>query len=219
MLFFDLDGPILDVSDRFYRTYADILKEFGCRTLRKDEYWELKRIKVSDYDILCRTSSEYIANDFKAKRDCLIEEEERLKLDFVWHELYETYHRLCSQIPTVIVTLRTYAERTCWQLKTLGIYSWFGHILSHPGRGIVKDRWIIKANLIKKADLFKDIDARDCIFIGDTETDVLAGKNLGMKTIAVSFGIRTKKLLLRTKPDLLFQKQSELSEYLERLHK
>lgn len=211
----DLDGPILDVSDKYYKAYYDSLNEIGGRALNKDEYWELKRLKISDYDILRKTFSEHLLNEFKRRRGFLIEKKEYLKLDYVWKELKETYKILSERIPTLLVTLRTYSERTSWQLKNLGIYSWFGSILSHPGTGILEERWQVKVNLINKSGILKNVITKDCVFIGDTETDILAGKSLGMKTIGVSFGIRAKELLLPLRPDLVFHTPFELSKYIK----
>lgn len=213
IFFFDLDGPILDVSEKYYRAYADSLKELGRTALDKGEYWNLKRLKISDYVILSKTFSEHLLDEFMIRRNQLIEERELLKLDYVWPELRDTYQALFSKTPTVLVTLRTYSDRTSWQLKNFGIYSWFYAILSHPASGI-SERWQVKVNLIEESGFLKKVSAEDCVFVGDTETDILAGKKLGMKTVGVSFGIRVKELLLPSKPDLIFDTPMELSTYL-----
>ena len=55
MIFFDLDGPILDVSEKYYKVYADILSQKGFRVLSKTEYWDAKRNKIPEYDILLKS--------------------------------------------------------------------------------------------------------------------------------------------------------------------
>lgn len=216
MIIFDLDGPILDVSNRYYKAYVDSLKEMGSEVVSKKKYWDLKRSRVSDHDILGRTSSEHLLDEFKIKRDRLIEAKELLKFDCVWPELRETYQTLFNQTSTILVTLRTYSERTSWQLKNLGIYCWFDSIVSHPSSENSKERWQIKADLVRRLGILNNVSCQQHIFVGDTETDILAGKNLGMKIIAVSFGIRAKYLLLPLKPDLIFDTPMELSAYLRR---
>lgn len=215
MLFFDLDGPILDVSDRYYKAYADSLGCFGYKALDKDDYWNLKRAKTPDYDILRLTSCERLLDKFIAKRKFLIEEKNMLKMDSVWADVRETYRRLFKVIPAVLVTLRTYKNRTIWQLKNLGIHSWFKTIISNPAPVSAQERWKMKVKFIKEKGVLKNQDCGNCIFIGDTETDILAGKNLGMKTIGVSFGIRDKKILSPLDPDLIFDKPLEFSKYLK----
>lgn len=213
---FDLDGPILDVSERYYKVYTHSLRQIGGKILDKDEYWSLKRKKISDYDILHKTFSEHLLDEFRIRRNLLIEEKELLKLDSVWQELREIYQNLFNQTPAILITLRTHFERISWQLKHLGIYSWFDFILSHPASGAFEERWRAKANLINKSGILKDANPKDCVFVGDTETDILAGKNLGTRIIAVSFGIRAKESLLLLKPDLLFDTPVDLASYLQK---
>jgi len=47
LIYFDLDGPILDVSFKFHKIYTDLLGERGYTTLSKETYWQLKREHVS----------------------------------------------------------------------------------------------------------------------------------------------------------------------------
>jgi phosphoglycolate phosphatase len=218
ILFFDLDGPILDVSEKYYRAYADSLNELGKKALEKAQYWSLKRKQISDYEILSLSSCGELLSDFRAKRDQLIEDKKLLKLDRVWPELRGTYETLFTQLLVVLVTLRTYAKRTIWQLEMLGIRPWFDFILSHSAEHSSIQRWKVKVDMINQLNLFNKVEPRNCVFVGDTETDILAGKHLGMQTVAVSFGIRTKESLLSHNPDLLFDSQAALSTYLTEVY-
>ena len=53
----------------------------------------------------------------------------------------------------------------------------------------------------------------DTYFIGDSEVDVLTGKNAGMITIAVSWGFRDRCVLEEASPDFLFDTREELLNY------
>ena len=53
----------------------------------------------------------------------------------------------------------------------------------------------------------------DTYFIGDSEVDVLTGKNAGMVSVAVSWGFRDRKILENAKPDVLFDTREELLKY------
>ena len=53
----------------------------------------------------------------------------------------------------------------------------------------------------------------DTYFIGDSEVDVLTGKNAGMITLAVSWGFRERGVLEAAKPDFLFDSREELLTY------
>ena len=136
ILFFDLDGPILDVSEKYYQAYANSLKKLGGDVIDKNTYWHLKRSKVADYDILLLTSSESHLEEFLKSRNLLIEDIRYLKFDIVWKDLKETYGKLCGKFPAILVTLRTHPDRTCDQLKNLGIYQWFKSVLVGSGNFI-----------------------------------------------------------------------------------
>ena len=70
MIFFDLDGPILDVSAKYYRVYHDLLDEFGFPSLPRDQYWEAKRNKVSDESILRKTGAEEFVAQLSKSESC-----------------------------------------------------------------------------------------------------------------------------------------------------
>lgn len=54
-------------------------------------------------------------------------------------------------------------------------------------------------------------------FIGDSEVDVLTGKNADMKTVAVSWGFRDRKVLEEAYPDVIIDSRAELLKYFKSL--
>ena len=58
---------------------------------------------------------------------------------------------------------------------------------------------------------------QDTYFIGDSEVDVLTGKNAGMKTVAVSWGFRDRKVLEAASPDVIIDSRAELLAYFKNL--
>lgn len=214
LIFFDLDGPILDVSEKYYRVYADILSLHGFNHLPKSEYWTAKRQKISDSEILARTEASSLIEEYQLKRKRIIESDKYLKYDIVQKNAVQVLKKLSTKTPLVLVTLRSFHNQLSKELLNFGLTEYFHAILT-SGEDI-KPRWKIKYNLINDyLRKNKLIDHLDNIMIGDTETDILAGKHLGMKTIGVSFGIRNRNLLLSLEPDLLFDTPSELSSYLK----
>ena len=99
----------------------------------------------------------------------------------------------------VLVTLRRSTSQLEKQLINLKIIDYFIDVLN-SGEDL-NPRWMIKFNLVRKYIR----DERDSlhILISDTETDIKAGNKLGFKTIAVLNGIRTKELLIVSKPNFI----------------
>lgn len=56
-------------------------------------------------------------------------------------------------------------------------------------------------------------DREECLYIGDTSTDIETGKNAGVKTMGVLWGFRTEKELQDAGADLIASKPSEITDY------
>lgn len=210
MFFWDLDGPILDVSDKYYAVYRDILLENNEKVLAKNEYWDLKRAKTSLYDILSKTNAEQSIIIFKELWLNRIEIHKYQKLDKLQPGITEVL-KLCKEKNNlVLVTLRRDRQRLLEQLQELNLVDYFEIILS-SGQDI-KPRWKIKYNLIN--DYLKSKIANNNFIIGDTETDIIAGNNLGFISIGVLCGIRNSQLL-DSKPDIILNQTIDFLEYLK----
>ncbi len=59
-----------------------------------------------------------------------------------------------------------------------------------------------------------DFRPEETLFIGDSTHDIVAGKNAGTDTCAVTYGFRSKEVLLAEKPDLMIDKFSDLLIFL-----
>ena len=66
-------------------------------------------------------------------------------------------------------------------------------------------------NLMKKYSLIKN----DIIYVGDEVRDIEACKKVGIKIIAVTWGIHTKKILLKYKPEYLVDSPKEMEKILQ----
>lgn len=218
MFFFDFDGPILDVSDRYFTVYAHTLRECGGDPLSKAEYWNLKRNNISEMEIISKTLEKKRIVKYLLQRKILIEDPSFLSLDRIWPDLLSDYKTILKKYPAILVTLRSNPQNLQRQLIDLGIGSWFHQVLSHSNIDMADDRWKIKVQLIQKSKLLNKIKPNESIFFGDTETDILTGKALGMKTVAISFGIRNQEILLKYQPDLIFDTPNDFSQYLKRCY-
>ncbi len=55
-----------------------------------------------------------------------------------------------------------------------------------------------------------NVESKNTLMVGDTELDILCGKNAGAKTCAVSYGYRTENQLKKNNPDFFINDLSEL---------
>ena len=54
------------------------------------------------------------------------------------------------------------------------------------------------------------LEKGDCIFVGDSETDIMTAKNTGLKSVGVLWGFRDRGVLEKEKADYIIRKPSEL---------
>lgn len=198
-VFVDLDGPILDVSERYYRVYADALEVLGAKAMDKQTYWDAKRRRVPDLEILKWSGAGEKLQRFQEERDRRIESDEYLVWDQLQDGSLEVLESLQLQHTLVLVTLRSRGLQLEKQLNDLGVRQLFKAVLSSGDD--LKPRWKIKYRLILE---YLDGKCPETAWmIGDTETDVLAGRELGFRTVAIINGIRSKELLEQIRPDYL----------------
>lgn len=57
--------------------------------------------------------------------------------------------------------------------------------------------------------------ADEAVMIGDSESDIVAGRNAGTLTCAVTFGYRTAEQLRATEPDVMIDRFEQLKEVIE----
>ncbi|MFZ2153290.1 MAG: HAD-IA family hydrolase [Microgenomates group bacterium] len=210
--FFDLDGPILDVSEKYYQTYCYSINELSYSPLTKMQYWELKKHKVPD-DIILSLSGVKIEQVelYKQRRNEVIETKEFLKYDYVWKEMFEILPKLKKDNTLNILTSRTYSEIAKQQITELGLNMFFEEVI--VAECLSDKRWKDKGKILQEFN--KKSNAEKVFMIGDTETDILAGKSAGVITIGVDYGIRDKDWLELVSPDFLVGSISNLFEILK----
>ncbi|MDY6987437.1 MAG: HAD family hydrolase [Thermodesulfobacteriota bacterium] len=197
-VFLDLDGPILDVSNRYYAIYTDLLEEAGYTPLHISEYWAHKRNRLPETKILARTCPRPFVAAYTKKRLGLIEESRYLKMDTLQPGVAQLIAQWAKDHNLYLVTLRNNRDALLRELSYLGIRKYFLKVLSESDND---GSWRVKYRLVSPvAD-----DAKRSIMVGDTEADVEAGRAVGLTTVAVTCGIRSRALLMEAKPDYVFE--------------
>ena len=215
LLFFDLDGTLLDTSERHYRVYKDILSLYKVSNiLRKEEFWNRKRNGVKTVELLRRKTSEKLVQKFTEEWFKRIENKKYLSHDNLLQENVDILSTLSNKDNLVLITLRNNKDNLFWQLKSLKLDKYFKEILIASSSSLNSKIFLIK-HYLKKCH-GNNIDNN--IIIGDTEVDIVSGKTTGILTVAVSCGIRSKEFLARLEPDFLLDKFSDLPEVLENLN-
>ena len=220
-LCFDFDGPIIDVTDRYYRAYLESLKgieQTKLQILSKEDFWKLKQKRVTDFEIGIMSSlSISEAGESAEVRKELSFKTEYLALDKLFEDVPKAFDYLKSKgILFFIVTLRRkkQLQYAISQFK-LNKYISNEYFFSLPDdRKIsndIKEKYVLFVDAINKTGL----DQKDTWLIGDSETDIHAGRLARYrKIIAISRGIKSHEQLEILKPDLIINNLSELTSHL-----
>ncbi|MBS3115386.1 HAD family hydrolase [Candidatus Woesearchaeota archaeon] len=191
IIYIDLDGTVLDVSDRLYFFYKNFMN--GNKKLKKNSYWNFKKIKISEDAIVRKTcSDEGFIKKYIKQRKKFLEAEKLLKHDKLIKSSIVAIKKFKKNNKLILLTARSMKSNLFKELKRMKILNFFDKVLS--------------SNAVSKKDMILNdgsFNRKKSVIVGDTEEDIRAGKSLKIKTIAVLTGIRSKKYLKQYKPDLI----------------
>lgn len=211
IIFLDLDETLIDTSERQYCVYCDIANSLNLENLiSKDEFWKLKRDGTKTIDIL--NESNEIIKEFSQLWINNIEIRSYLSYDKPFNSTFDLLHNLKNE-QLVLLSMRNNQENLIWQTKELGLYDYFDDILSCSPLQY-NDKTFPLINYIHSKNLSTN---NNLIIVGDSEIDIITGKLLKMTTIAVTYGIRTKKLLVSRDPDYIIDDMNEIINLLKAL--
>jgi phosphoglycolate phosphatase len=212
-VFCDLDGPLIDVSRRYYKTYQLAIAETQAHyqaqgrsllltPLGEPHFWQMKQERIPDADIaFCSGLRDeqidlFLANVLKIVNQPILLQEDRLQPG-VRQSLEQLRQR---GVRLSLVTLRCQIEAQ-QLLQELHLAHYFDHICGAEDRFSAYQNYAEGKQAILE-DLIRSV-SNDCSqfwVIGDTEADVLAGQALGLSTVAVTCGIRSQSYLQRLEP-------------------
>lgn len=203
-IFFDLDGTLIDYSNRHWQTYREIVGILGGHPLSKDNYWDLKRNKTDLIEVLKQSQvSHDLIKNFRERFKEGIEKPEKLSLDQNFESTVRVLNTLAEGNDLYLVSLRENYQNAVNQLRTLNIFSCFKELLISPA---TNDAASTKVALIKK----RLADGEQALVVGDTEADIEVAKRLKLISVAVLSGIRNRDVLGSTGPDYILDNVSSL---------
>lgn len=206
----DFDGPIIDVSERYYRVYQFCLEktrrpEQVVQELVKAEFWQLKRSRVPEKQIALNSGlDEAQAQEFAQLRRQTVHTEAYFNYDTLAPGAVDALLKIQQAgIDLAVMTMRRVRELD-YAFKKYDLGRFFPenrcYCLSND---YVKTRDIEDKPLLMARALQELPSASDTWMIGDTEADITAAKNYQIKVMAVECGIRDRTQLELYQPDLI----------------
>lgn len=229
-LFCDFDGPIVDVSDRYYHTYRLGLAEIETaydqqgvslplHYLSKQQFWQMKQERTPDIEIAMRSGlqGEQI-HVFLERVKQIVNQPHLLNQDQIQPGVRWALALLNSQgVQLVLVTLREQNQAT-QMLREQGLESLFSGIWGARDDGAAYlNQSDHKTRLLKQA--VAHTQAATAWMVGDTEADILAGQAVHIPTIALTCGIRSRVYLQKFHPTRIHSDLLSAAHFLTNLVK
>ncbi|ARV58174.1 haloacid dehalogenase [Nostocales cyanobacterium HT-58-2] len=206
----DFDGPIIDVSERYYRVYQYCLEKIRrpdqqVRQLGKSEFWQLKRSRIPEKQIgMISGLDEAQAQEFSQLRRKTVHTEPYFEYDSLTPGAVEALLKIQQTgVDLVVMTMRRVWELD-YAFKKYNLGKFFPenrcYCLSND---YVKTRDIDDKPLLMARAIKELPPTSDTWMVGDTEADIISATKHGIKMIAVECGIRDRAQLEPYQPDLI----------------
>ncbi len=229
-VFCDFDGPIINVSDRYYQTYQLALAEVQAtyqaqgvtlpiHLLTKEQFWQMKQNRVPDVEIALRSGLQeaqmalFMEGVTRIVNQPALLHQDTLQPGVRW--ALALLHAQGARL--VLVTLRCQVQ-AAQVLHGYGLLRLFSEIYGSQDEGAAYQNLADhKTQLLRQAIASSRSGDRayDAAWmIGDTEADILAGQATGIPTIALTCGIRSKSYLQRFTPTRIHSDLLSAAHYL-----
>jgi phosphoglycolate phosphatase len=204
ILFFDLDGTLIDSAVGITRCVAHALEKSGEPVPPEHELrrWIGPPLRDSFGPLL---------NDAEKTEAAVVFYRERFETDgWAEHEVYdgiagviETLSRRGHRLAVVTAKNEHHARKIIQHLP-------FGHYFEMISGASLDGRISYKSQLIEIAMDSMQVDAKDCVMIGDRYMDIEGAKHHDISSIGVLWGFGGYEELSRAKADHLIDKPEQL---------
>ncbi len=215
-LFCDFDGPIVDVSGRYYSTYRLALARTRRKhrkrgnivqltPMSKGQFWHMKQVRIPDQEIALRSGlRDNQIDDFLSQVKEIVNRcPGLLRRDALQPQVSSALTLLKQHnIKPILVTLRCESQVQAF-LKRHGLADAFAGVYgTQDAQAAYANYTDLKTSLLSQA-LEDHGNVETDWMVGDTEADVIAAQRLGLPAIALSCGIRNHNYLSNLKPTSL----------------
>jgi len=207
--FFDLDGTIVDSRRAYIQAARTAFQAMGHEPPAKETALEIPRrleLKQSINSIVkCDTRKflEHYLNTYQAIS--------REKTELI-PNIRTTLENLSKKAKLALITMRCTPNHAMMsELEYLGIVQYFVHVTTAIDTHEPKP----SPEALTKTSKAIGVHISDCLMVGDSVSDIRAGKAAGTKTVAVLSGLFSYEELAKEHPDLILKNATFLTRHFE----
>ena len=227
-IIFDFDGVLLDVNKPLYNAIAEVLQnKYGIYFEKESTLTEIGGVleSIQGYPMTqVILHSHEIFKYIKVLEDLRLLK--KLKIAIEIFVKYQNNAKEATFYPGAVELLKSLSikhdlfilsnnmtDNVTRQLKKEGVETLFSGIFGRDKlNGALKPD---PASLEPILNSYESYNRDDFLMIGDMPTDIQAGKEAGMWTIAVSSGLSSKEVLAENEPDMLLNSIADIIPLLE----
>jgi len=211
---FDLDGTLIDSIHIYFMMVEKVLERLNLPHVSRDRIIAAAESENFSWEFILPEAVMNRKDEIIEQAWAVIKEiaprlfEENLKLIQGADRTLQNIFSNGLKIGMVTSTQSQYLEVKMQPLKNAGVGDVFKVIITTDD---VKRRKPAPDPLIACAERLK-INPGHCVYVGDTATDVKAGKAAGMKTVGVLTGFDEYEILKKENPDAIIHSVFDLME-------
>jgi HAD superfamily hydrolase (TIGR01509 family) len=214
---FDLDGTLIDSLDTYKNAFNRIVKRYHLRPIDIRDMADFLNQFVSLAQLLTQLYPSLSSHEIKAfmtemKSEFIALAKDHITLQPHVREVLQTLKEQGMKIGVATGRMSTGSSK--WRdLKNLGIDCLIDAVVTGGETKPKPD----PASLIK-CTLELGLSLNECIFVGDSKADIIAGKSAGVKVIAVSTGVASSDQLAEERPDYMLDNLALLPDHIRNIH-
>ncbi|MGD9180776.1 MAG: HAD family hydrolase [Desulfobacterales bacterium] len=214
---FDMDGTLIDSIDIYFKIVEIALERLKLPQVSRKRILDAAEDRDFSWELVLPGEVHHKKDEIIAAAWEIIDEiapqmfAENLKLIRGADHILQSISTSIPRIGLVTSTQRRDLKIKMQPLKSAGVEKLFEVIITSDD---VQKRKPAPDPLIACAQKLH-VDSGKCVYIGDTRTDIKAGKAAGMKTVGVLTGFDDYDMLAKEGPDVIIDSIRNLTEVLE----
>jgi pyrophosphatase PpaX len=208
-IFLDLDGTIVDSREAYYEAARIAFQKMGQKLPEKEALLEIPRMlerKQPINDVVKGDVQKFLSAYLNAYYAITMDKTKPLP------DIPATLEVLSARAKLALVTMRAFPkENILKELEDFGVAKYFTYVVT----ALDTDKPKPSPEALIKCVKALNVKMRDCVIVGDSISDVRAGKAAGSKTVAVLSGIFSRQELAEEKPDLIIDDVTTLPNFIE----
>jgi HAD superfamily hydrolase (TIGR01509 family) len=208
-IFLDFDGTIVDSREAYYEAAQTAFQEMGQKPPEPEATLEIPRRleRKQPLNDIIRDDPQKFLKIYLRTYYAITPEKTKL-----FPNVSTTLNTLSKKAKLALITMRAVKkENIINELENFGIAKYFTHVVTASDTHKPKPSPEALIKCVKAID----VKICDCIIVGDSISDMRAGKSAGAKTAAVLSGLFSQEELVKEYPDLILKNINMLPNHIQ----